>query len=253
MTQKFPSHKSLLSRPRILSHFRDGSIVIDPFVPENLGTGQYDVTLGVNFYREVAPTLGQAIVGTSVGHRSVGGFPIYNPFSEEEVTKNWTLQKAHHHKTVVEKLGWSEPIKNIGMEDRIILILPGETILAHTQEFIGSNSGSITSMMKARSSTGRNFIEVCKCAGMGDHGYCNRWTMEITNNSQYRALPLVVGRRIGQLIFFETDALESGDDYVSEGKYQGTSDLSRLKAEWEPTAMLPQQWRDREVRQLNGE
>ena len=38
--------------------------------------------------------------------------------------------------------------------------------------------------MQARSSLGRSYIEVCKCAGMGDVGFCNRWTMEITNNSR---------------------------------------------------------------------
>ncbi|MCX8513508.1 MAG: hypothetical protein ORN26_00305 [Candidatus Pacebacteria bacterium] len=41
---------------------------------------------------------------------------------------------------------------------------PGETILAHTNEFIGGRN-HITTMMKARSSMGRSFIEVCKCAG----------------------------------------------------------------------------------------
>jgi hypothetical protein len=33
----------------------------------------------------------------------------------------------------------------------------------------------VTTMMKARSSLGRNFIEICKCAGWGDVGYINRW------------------------------------------------------------------------------
>lgn len=60
------------------------------------------------------------------------------------------------------------------MIDRIIWITPGETILAHTNEFIGGCK-SVTTMMKARSSLGRNFIEVCKCAGWGDVGYINRW------------------------------------------------------------------------------
>lgn len=61
--------------------------------------------------------------------------------------------------------------------------------------------------MKARSSLGRNFIEICKCAGWGDVGYVNRWTMEITNNSRYYTIPLVVGRRVAQIVFFETEGI----------------------------------------------
>ena len=52
-------------------------------------------------------------------------------------------------------------LENIAPDEKIIWIQPGETILAHTQEFIGGR-GSVTTMMKARSSLGRNFIEVCK-------------------------------------------------------------------------------------------
>ena len=52
-------------------------------------------------------------------------------------------------------------LDNIGPNDRIIWIKPGETILGHTLEYIGGRH-TITSMMKARSSMGRNFIEVCK-------------------------------------------------------------------------------------------
>jgi deoxycytidine triphosphate deaminase len=80
----------------------------------------------------------------------------------------------------------------------------GETILAHTNEFIGGRE-TVTTMMKARSSMGRNFIEVCKCAGWGDIGYVNRWTMEITNNSRFYSIPLVVGRRIAQIVFFDSE------------------------------------------------
>ncbi len=34
-------------------------------------------------------------------------------------------------------------------------------------------------------------------------GYINRWTMEITNNSRHYAIPLVVGRRVAQIVFFD--------------------------------------------------
>jgi deoxycytidine triphosphate deaminase len=57
--------------------------------------------------------------------------------------------------------GHVEGLVNISKADKVIWIDPGETILAHTQEFVGGDV-SVTSMMKARSSMGRNFIEVCK-------------------------------------------------------------------------------------------
>jgi dCTP deaminase len=101
-------------------------------------------------------------------------------------------------------------------------------------------------MMKARSSLGRNFIEVCKCAGWGDVGYVNRWAMEITNNSRNYIIPLVVGRRIAQIVFFETGPiLES--DYSKGGKYQSTTDMKALKKMWEPEMILPRLYKDREA------
>jgi dCTP deaminase len=127
--------------------------------------------------------------------------------------------------------------------DRFITIAPGETILAHTQEFIGGRNG-ITSMMKARSSYGRCFIEVCKCAGMGDVGYINRWTMEITNNSRFYHIPLRVGMRIAQMCFF---AVGESKDYSIDGKYQQAQGIQELIESWKPEMMLPRLYADREL------
>lgn len=102
-------------------------------------------------------------------------------------------------------------------------------------------------MMKARSSMGRNFIEVCKCAGWGDIGYVNRWTMEITNNSRHYSIPLVVGRRIAQIVFFDSDGTVG--DYADSGKYQTSKDLEEVKANWTPYSMLPKMYLDRETKQ----
>jgi dCTP deaminase len=127
-------------------------------------------------------------------------------------------------------------------------LAPGETILGHTQEFIGGRK-SVTTMMKARSSMGRNFIEVCKCAGWGDVGYVNRWTMEITNNSRHYSIPLVVGRRIAQIVFFDSEGTIQDASYEDKGKYQTSSDMQELKQKWSPYSMLPQMYKDREVQQ----
>jgi deoxycytidine triphosphate deaminase len=71
--------------------------------------------------------------------------------------------------------------------------------------------------------------------------------MEITNNSTRYAIPLVVGRRIAQIAFFQVDWV-GGMDYASEGKYQACSNIEEIKKKWLPHAMLPQLWKDREVK-----
>lgn len=140
-----------------------------------------------------------------------------------------------------------EQIKGIDPEDLVILIDPGESILAHTQEFIGSLSPFITTKMFARSSTGRNFLHVCADAGVGDCGFTNIWTMEIFNRSRHHTIPLVVGRRYAQMAFFEVEPIDKKDVYYNKGKYQTLADLETLKKNWKPEDMLPKMYKDREI------
>lgn len=221
-----------LSDKKILEHKKAGTIVIEPFKRENLATSSYDVTLGEWFYREQPPKYNHS---------------LYNIWSEEHMKHVWGADKVERAVTAKEAFkkyvfDWD----GINPNDKVIMLRPGETILAHTNEFIGGRN-SVTTMMKARSSMGRNFIEVCKCAGWGDVGYVNRWTMEITNNSKNYLIPLVVGRRIAQIVFFETGPIIK-KDYATTGKYQSSNDMKRLKKTWKPTAMLPKLWADRDIK-----
>ena len=70
--------------------------------------------------------------------------------------------------------------------------------------------------------------------------------MEITNTSRHDRIPLVVGRRIAQIAFFEVEPLEK-DYVISGGKYQHSQDLDELRRSWSPEAMLPRMDRDFEV------
>lgn len=222
--------KSLLSDKAILEHMKRGTVVIRPFDPANLSTSSYDVTLGRWFFRERNPEPGMG---------------VYNPYDEEHVKRVWgEPREAEFAGDWMTRTGIQ--LKNIRPEDRIIWLKPGETILGHTNEFLGGQ-GTVTTMMKARSSMGRNFVEVCKCAGWGDVGYVNRWTMEITNNSRYYSIPLVVGRRIAQIVFFDSDGTVQGRSYVSSGKYQTTSDVEKLMTEWHPYSCVPKMYKDREI------
>lgn len=216
---------SLLNRNGILQHMKEGSIVIDPFKPENLRTVSYDVTLGPNFFR-------------SQIHNS---HFLYNPFDEETVRKYWGKPKKAERAYKVFEMERRIP-SNVNPNDLVIVFAPGELILGHTKEFIGGRIKA-TTMMKARSSIGRSGFTVCKCAGWGDLGYINRWTMEIKNELQTYNF-LIVGRSVAQLAFFEVDPLD--DDYSEDsGKYQTSTDLATLKRTWTPDAMLPKLWLDR--------
>jgi len=221
-----------LSDKRIQEEMKKGDIVISPFNRNQLATSSYDVTLGEWFFREQPPKYNHS---------------LYNIWSKEHMEHVWGADKVERAVLASEafkkyNFDWKSGIRP---DDKVVVLRPGETILAHTEEFIGGKD-HITTMMKARSSMGRNFIEVCKCAGWGDVGYINRWTMEITNNSKNYIIPLVVGRRIAQIVFFETGPIEA-KDYAASGKYSSSTDVKKLAKEWKPEAMLPRLWSDRDI------
>ncbi len=220
-----------LSDRKILEAMKEGSIVIEPFNKSNLATSSYDVTLGEFFFAEQNPPHFEN---------------LYNIYDKKHTDQVWGT-KPHRAKSAKEVLkNYRFDYTGIRPEEKIILLAPGETILGHTNEFIGGRE-HITTMMKARSSLGRSFIEVCKCAGWGDVGYINRWTMEITNNSTHYYIPLVVGRRIAQIIFFETGPILKSD-YAHSGKYQTSDSVAKLKKDWKPEMMLPRLYLDRDIK-----
>ena len=224
----------LLSRDAILRHFKEGNIIIDPFDERKLKTTSYDISLGEWLWRE--------------GHPE-GRATMHNLYDENSTKQVWQgpycAEKAGE---VMERLGME--FKNIKPDEKIVLLRPGETILAHTEEFIGGRN-RVVAKMYARSSLGRNFVEVCKDAGWGDLGYFNRWTMEVTNNSQYFIIPLVVGRRVGQFVFYEVEPLKDAPDYVGEGgKYQRSQEIEEVKRTWNPHMMIPQMHKDWEVKSM---
>jgi dCTP deaminase len=225
----------ILSNIQICAARSSERIIIEPYNLLNVNTSSYDVTLGEWFWRASNP------------EETYGGMGIYNPWSERNVNRVWNRKRVaepaagwkHHFKTTFDWTG-------INDDDRLIVIQPGELILAHTQEFIGGVK-NITTMMKARSSMGRNFIRVCSCSGWGDVGYTNRWTMEIENVSKY-AIPLVVGRRIAQIVFLETGDTYDRNYVHDDGKYQSSVDVDELMRNWVPEDMIPKLYMDRDIK-----
>jgi len=210
MSKTMSNHGVLCDR-QIEQELNEGNIVIEPFHPEQVSNCSYDVRLGEFYYANDKPPA------------------CYNPWSLEHTHRYWGKAKQA-------QVAGTEDAAALGLRagDRYIRLKPGQSILAHTQEFIGGK-GFITTMMKARSSAGRSNVTVCKCAGWGDIGYCNRWTMEVTNGCTCDVI-LPVGARIAQIVFFYSST--PNKPYVGkyQGHYQGLDELIRA---WTPESMLP--------------
>jgi dCTP deaminase len=207
----FSNYNSVLSDKEILEEKNNGNIVITPFNKKHVGNCSYDVTLGPWYYK---------------GNKNM---KVFLPWDETSVEEYWgTPQFAE----TIEK---EENEYKLPKGSKIILIEPGELILASTIEFIGGKN-RITTMMKARSTMGRIGISLCKDAGWGDVGYINRWTLEISNFSN-STIPLVVGTRIAQIVFFRTG--EVNESYHEKGSYQNKENLNELIMSWHETCMLP--------------
>lgn len=205
-----------------------GQIVCHPLNEKNIAGSSIDVTLGDWFYRT----------------ERTGSSGFYNPFDESDVARYFDgPYQAQIHEEWAKENG-RQLFKAIPAKHPIIVLRPGERILAHTHEFIGIKAPG-TSTLQARSTWGRNGVAVCLDAGWGDPGYINRWTLEIYNMNQHESVVLPIGERIAQMVFHETGPVD-GEYKKLSGKYQsGTSDnLETLIKDWKPQQMLPRAYKD---------
>lgn len=221
---------SILSSKGIVTARNSGLVVIEPFRQDRVQTSSYDVTLGNYFWT------------TPSEHP---GLRLINPYNDDHLKKLWTgpyeanrldwhFQEGPFKDYLVEK-----DFEKIKLDDRIIILRPGETILAHTEEFIGGVD-CVTTSMQARSSWGRVFLSVCGDAGWGDVGFINRWTMEIQNKLLHEWMVLCVGEPIAQIIFMVVSpSLSTAEQYHTKGSYQQGPNLEELKLNWRPEMMLP--------------
>lgn len=221
-----------MSRPEILRAIQRGEILFDGPLGHVKSTS-VDMTVGPWYWEE-----------TSLPERT-----IFSPNSRADVNRVWgRLCFAPLHWQWIRTLNHPHTIPGLDPNDRIILVPPGGMILCHSQEFIGGLSRDIGQMMKARSGAGRSFLELCRCAGWGDIRYHNRWTMEVNNSSRAHKVPLRVGQRYAQLVFFRTDPLRKADpDYRQDGKYQ-VGAAKDVRCLWSPEVMRPAMYKDFEAR-----
>lgn len=219
---------SVYSNLQIRKAIANHHIVFHPFISEHIRGSSIDMTLGDLYYQ---------------CERLNGRRTIFNPFDQIDVDSYFSGPVRAMTSEEMYERGEIGVRRFVGIEDdHPIILIPGRSrVLAHTHEFIGINPPG-TSEMRARSSWGRNGIAVCLCAGWGDPGYINRWTMEIHNMND-EAVPIPVGERIAQLVFHETGDV-AGSYGDGGGKYQESREIEEIVAAWSPQQMLPRSYKD---------
>lgn len=229
------------SNTEIRQAIKDGVIVSVPYKDSHISEASLDFTLGYYYYKQ------EYDEKTS----------LYNPFDQEDVSRYFKGPfEAMPHKEWCDKND-KKLFANIPENHPIIVLGPGERVLAHTHEFIGIRSIGGACEIKSRSSWGRNGVSICFDAGWIDPGYINRITLEIFNLNQHEAVVLPVGERVGQMVFHHTGPVEGnysdGRNGVS-GKYQHTADLNELIRTWSPERMLPKAYKDERLvpEKING-
>ncbi|MFZ2125789.1 MAG: dCTP deaminase [Candidatus Saccharimonadales bacterium] len=222
------------SNTEIKQAIKDGIIVSVPYNESHVSEASVDFTLGHYYYKQEFDQDAR----------------LYNPLDQTEVARYFRGPlEAIKHKDWCDLHGYNL-FENIPNDHPIIVIQPGERILAHTHEFIGIRANGGACEVKSRSSWGRNGVAVCFDAGWIDPGYINRITLEIYNLNKHEAVVLPVGERIGQLVFHHTGPVDG--DYSDgrggvSGKYQHTSNLKELIRTWSPEQMLPRSYKDKRV------
>lgn len=192
----------LLVDKEIKEGIANGSILISPFNEKQLNNVSYDLTVGNTWAK----------------------------YRYSRTAKLLDVRKPQDEFRVITGCGYE--------------IKPGERVLGHTREFAGGTGKEfspgkvVTSFVQATSTAGRIGLTACLCAGWGDVGYANRWTLEIYNTSPYTIF-IPVGTVLAQVCFELVNVPEKiyGKDV---GSYSQGTTLKELEENWDPKrSMVP--------------
>lgn len=222
---KYESVNGVYSNVQIKQALLDGHIRIFPYHEEQMNPTSYDVQLGEWFYK------------TDTTHNRA----YYNFYDQADVKRYFgEVLRSEEYRLWRMKQNAVDLGSGIDDATRIIVLNPGERILAHSHEWIGIKGPGTTSL-HAKSTTGRNGIVTHKDAGWGDPGFLNRWTKEIQNDNNER-VTLRVGSRYAQMVFHGTGLVHGA--YGEDGRYYTTRSLVEDVDSWTPDQMLPRGYKE---------
>lgn len=221
----------------ILRHLIAGNIIINPFNINSLQSNGYDVSLG-HWYYEFDSLTDQAEHSYPSIMINGNKVPLFNPADRQNVLDVYGAPKQASRMTSMlddvdesaqKMLGMRNFrfLRNLSLEDSIIILGPHRMILGHTVEYIGGRN-VVDTNISGKSSLGRVGVEACSDANKGDVGFTGIWTLEIRNKHN-TAVVLPVGDKVATVTFFEVEKPVTGYN----GRYAGQIE------DWTPDRMLP--------------
>lgn len=192
----------ILTKNHIIQNHKEGKIILDGVLPDQISENSVD--------------------------GSLGQYIFIDALSPEffAVSYDWYYQ--------------NKPILKNGKEyykidiTKPFYLKPGMFILAYIDEFIGTTANSNLCMQFLLKSTPARHGLDHNLAGFIETGYFNRLCLELTSKE-----PIIIqkGMLIGQFVFHTTT--KDNQDYSQKQSYQKTNDLQELKANWKPEDILP--------------
>lgn len=197
---------ALLLGSQIIKNVKNGSIVVEPFIEENVGPNSIDITLANKLLTYVECKIHTDKNGTNYVEKVIQ--PMGDNFIDmAEDNKVYELE--------IPKNG--------------LVLAPGILYLGSTNEKAGSDY--FIPMYEGRSSMARLGIQSHISAGFGDIFFKSNWTLEITVVHPTKIYPNI---RIGQVYFHEvcktsrTELIELNKHY--QGKYTDQTEAQKSKS-----------------------
>lgn len=247
----------MLCNSEIIQGINDKTIIIHPFIEENLIKNiSYDVTLYDKYFEEknenfsIHLILIVLVFFTNILLFFLTNLSFYDHiifyslstiflisivyqdqylfiFSNQSIKRVWKLKEAIPLKNLtngqysnfiyIDEI-MSHPNNN---DDKVIIIPPGKMILAATKEFIGSNH--FCPILNTKSTAARCLNVGNGSSLLGEPGHLNRWTLEIRNSSNYYHLVIPIKYPIAKFSFIKCDGLVKYEELYN-GKYNFNSE-----------------------------
>lgn len=120
------------------------------------------------------------------------------------------------------------PTKDFDLRDFSYALLPGEFILAQSEQ-VFNLPDNISAEYKLKSSMARIGLEHLN-AGWCDAGWNGSvLTLELKNMTRHHVIMLDEGVGIGQVVFYEHEPVPTDRSYAARGRYNGDTTVSGIK------------------------